>query len=76
MLISSKLDPGAVIVHEIERGALNPVTVVVVDGVLFHEIQRSPIQTDRDLMIVVREQRRPPAVDPQHVEVAFAPPFV
>jgi hypothetical protein len=30
VLVSSKLEPGAVIVHEIERGALSPVTVVVV----------------------------------------------
>src|SRR6185369_500017 len=30
VLISSKLELGAVIVHEIERGALSPVTVVVV----------------------------------------------
>jgi len=29
-LVSSKIEPGAVIVREIERGALSPVTVVVV----------------------------------------------
>jgi len=30
VLVSSKLEPGAVIVNEIERGALSPVTIVVV----------------------------------------------
>ena len=30
VLVSSKLEPGAVIVCEIERGALSPVTVAVV----------------------------------------------
>src|ERR1041384_1488580 len=30
VLVSSKLEPGAVLVNEIERGALSPVTVVVV----------------------------------------------
>ena len=32
VLVSSKLEPGAVIVNEIERGALSPVTVVVVSS--------------------------------------------
>jgi len=34
VLVSSQLEPGAVIVHEIERGALSPVTVVVVSPAL------------------------------------------
>src|ERR1700704_3631459 len=34
VLVSSKLDPGAVIVQEIERGAWSPVTVVVVSPAL------------------------------------------